>query len=147
MVKPTIVLLACLAATLFMTGVIAFVDRVHYPLFENVGIEGFREYHHEHTRRTTYVVIVPMIVELFTSAYLIFRTPDGISPALMWAGLALAVGTWGVTFFCSVPMHNRLAGGFDAAAHRTLVRTNAIRALFWTGHSGVLLVAVGKLLP
>src|SRR6478736_3760936 len=108
MYKPSLLLLACLASTLFMTGVIAFVDRVHYPLLENVGIEGFRKYHHEHTRRTTYVVIVPMIVELFTSAYLVFRTPKGVSPALMVAGLALAVGTWAVTFFCSVPMHNRL---------------------------------------
>lgn len=147
MLKPSLILLLCLASTLFMTGLIAFVDRVHYPLFEQVGIEGFRKYHAEHTRRTTYVVIVPMMVELLTSVWLVVRTPKGVSPALMLAGLVLAVATWGITAFCSVPMHNRLAMGFDARAHRTLVWTNTLRAVCWAGHSAVLLVAISGLLP
>jgi hypothetical protein len=147
MSQSSLILLLCLASTLFMTGVIAFVDRVHYPLFENVGIEGFRKYHREHTRRTTYVVIAPMVVELLASVWLVIRVPKGVSPALMVAGLALAVGTWGVTFLGSVPMHDRLANGFDTAAHRTLVRTNALRAICWAGHSAVLMVAMARLLP
>lgn len=145
--SSSLILLLCLASTLFMTGVIAFVDRVHYPLFENVGNDEFRKYHQEHTRRTTYVVIVPMTVELATSVWLVIRTPGGVSARLMVAGLALAAATWAVTFFCSVPMHNRLANGFDAGAHRTLVWTNGLRAACWVGHTLVLLVAVGRLLP
>lgn len=143
----SLILLLCLASTLFMTGLIVFVDRVHYPLFEHVGSDGFRKYHHEHTRRTAWVVIAPMTAELLTSVWLVVEPPDGVDRGLMAWGLALAVATWAITFGRSVPMHNRLAKGFDAGAHRTLVRTNTLRALCWAGHSAVMLSAVSRLLP
>jgi hypothetical protein len=37
-----------------------------------------------------------------------------------------------VTFFISVPFHNRLAQGFDYIAIDGLVRTNWLRTLAWT---------------
>jgi hypothetical protein len=57
------VLLANLAATLFMVGVIWFVQVVHYPLFSRVGSEKFSLYPKAHSRLTTYVVGPPMLVE------------------------------------------------------------------------------------
>jgi hypothetical protein len=56
------VLLAHLAATLFMIGVIWFVQVVHYPLFSRVGPEKFSLYSEAHSRLTTYVVGPPMLV-------------------------------------------------------------------------------------
>ena len=44
------VLLACLASTLYMTGVIVVVQVVHYPLFERVEATSFRRHHAEHAR-------------------------------------------------------------------------------------------------
>jgi hypothetical protein len=139
-------LLACLAATLFMTGVIWFVHVVHYPLFDRVGIEAFRRYHAEHTRTTTFVVLVPMVLELVTSGILVAQRPEGTEPWMAWLGMALAVTTWAVTFFLSVPEHGRLASGFDALSHRRLVSTNFFRALAWTGHSALLLVMTARAL-
>ncbi len=129
-----------------MTGLIWFVQVVHYPLFDRVEVEAFRRYHADHTRTTTYVVILPMVAELIASVYLVARRPDGVEPWMVWAGLACAVVSWGVTFFCSVPAHDRLAAGFEVEAHRWLVRTNAIRAASWTAHSAVLLLMTSRLI-
>lgn len=138
--------LTCLASTLFMTGLIWFVQVVHYPLFDRVEVQAFRRYHAEHMRTTTYVVILPMIAELVTSIYLVARRPDGIEPWMVWLGLGFAVVSWAVTTFCSVPSHNRLAMGFDGDAHRSLVRTNGIRVVSWSAHSLVLLLMTARLI-
>ena len=43
-----------------------------------------------------------------------------------------------------VPLHRRLQGGFDAAAHRRLVRTNWLRTAAWTLRAALALrLAVG----
>ena len=139
---PKLAFLACLTATLVMTGVIWFVHVVHYPLFGRVGADGFRAYHADHTRLTGRVVLVPMVVELLSSAWLAWDRPAWLAPGFARAGLALAALTWGITFFLSVPAHNHLAGGFDAGWHGRLVATNLARALAWTAHSAVLLAAL-----
>lgn len=143
---PKTIFLACLASTLYMTGVIWFVHLVHYPLFDRVGEEGFRRYHAAHTRSTTYVVLAPMVVELLASVYLVADRPGGVPPWMAWAGLAAALASWGVTFFLSVPAHDRLSGGFDADVHRRLVGTNAIRLVSWSAHSLILLAMAARML-
>jgi hypothetical protein len=81
------VLLANAAATLFLVGVTWFVQVVHYPLFSAVGPGEFRDYHLEHTRRTTYVVVVPMVIELLSSFALVAEPPAGRA-ALALSGAA-----------------------------------------------------------
>lgn len=132
-------LLACLASTLYMTGVIVVVQVVHYPLFERVETIAFPRYHAEHVRRMTPVVLLPMLVELVSSAWLAFRRPEGASPWLCWVGLAAALVTWAATGWLSVPLHNRLAREFEAGAHRALVRTNVVRTVAWSVHSATVL--------
>jgi hypothetical protein len=131
----TFALLACLASTLFMAGVIGVVQVVHYPLFDEVGREEFERYHAEHCRLMGYVVGLPMVVELFSSIFLVVSPPEGVSLAWPWAGLAMAIVSWGTTGFVSVPLHDKLARGFDAWAHRRLVATNWIRFLSWNAHA------------
>ena len=132
-------LLACLASTLYMTGVIVVVQVVHYPLFERVEASAFSRYHAEHVRLMTTVVFVPMLVELLSGAWLAFRSPGGSSPWLAWAGLAAAVVTWASTGWLSVPLHDRLSRGFDPGAQRALVRTNVVRTAAWVIHSLIVL--------
>ncbi len=137
-------LLTCLASTLFMTGLIWFVHVVHYPLFARVEAGAFRAYHADHSRTTTYVVILPMVLELLTAAWLVADRPAGTPPWLAWLGLGLAAASWAATFFLSVPAHGRLAIGFDAEVHRDLVRTNAVRVVTWTAHSAALLAMTAR---
>jgi hypothetical protein len=124
-----------LAATLYMTGLIWFVQLVHYPLLGRVGGEAFRRYHEQHRRRTGWAVGLPMLVELFTAVLILQRAPTG--PARL--GLALVALIWLSTLLLQIPCHRRLAGGFDAGEHRRLVRTNWIRVVGWSLRSGLVL--------
>jgi hypothetical protein len=50
----------------------------------------------------------------------------------LWIGIGLILAIWLSTFFLQVPLHERLAQGFDAETHRSLVNTNWIRTAAWT---------------
>ena len=139
-------LLINLATVLLMTGVIWFVQVVHYPLFAGVGEERFVAYQATHSRSTTFVVAPLMTVELATSGLLALDAPEGISSWTMWVGLGLTGVTWLATGLVSVPQHNRLAVAFDRDAWRRLVATNWIRTGAWTAHAILLLGVVAVLL-
>lgn len=136
-----------IAATLYLWGVIWTVQLAHYPLFARVGAAGWAAYHGAHTRQMTAVVLPAMVTELGTSGLLALARPAQLSPGLLWLGFALAVSTWAVTFFVSVPLHDALSRGFDQAAVSRLVATNWLRTAFWTCHVLVLLYQVWRLLP
>ncbi len=141
-----LILLANVAATLLMTGVIWMVQVVHYPLFALVGREQFPAYEYAHSASITLLVMPLMLVELGTAFLLALNPPPGLDRLTPWIGLGLAAATWGVTLFFSIPAHNTLSGGFDAAAHAALVSSNWLRTLAWTAHSGLVLYWLGRLL-
>ena len=130
-------LLVHAATTLFMVGVIWFVQIVHYPLFERIGENGFSAYERQHTRRTGWVLAMPMLVELATAIALAWR----LGGALALSGLFLLMIVWLCTWLWQVPAHRRLEGGFDAATHRRLVRTNWVRTIIWSAR-GILALAL-----
>ena len=127
------------AATLAMTGLIWFVQIVHYPLMGRVGVEAFTGYEDEHTRRTSWVVGPPMLIEAVTSLTIVFRPPTGVSAGEAWSGLALVAVIWISTATLQVPLHRRLAKGFEPSAHRSLVLTNWIRVLAWSLRAALVL--------
>ena len=141
-----VLVLANLAVTLYLVGLIWFVQMVHYPLFDGVGAGGFALYEARHARWTGVVVAPAMLVELATAVLLVWRRPAGIPRWAMPLGLAGVLALWGVTFGVSVPQHAVLAGGFDAEAHRVLVSTNWIRTALWTARGGLMLWVVGRLM-
>lgn len=130
-------LLAHTAATLAMWGVILVVQLVHYPLFRLVGEPSYAEYQAEHMRRITWVVAPLMTVELVTAGLLAWTPLPAVPGWQAWTGLALVFLIWGTTGLVQVPLHSRLTDGFDAAAHRRLVRTNWIRTGAWTLRAGL----------
>ena len=138
--------LACLAATLYMTGVIWTVQWVHYPLFFGVGKEGWEAYHAAHTARMTGVVLLPMTAELLTAGSLAFLPPSGMPRRSLLVGFLLTALTWAATGLIAIPLHNRLAAGFDADACQLLINTNWLRTLAWTGHALLLLELLRRLI-
>lgn len=120
------------AATLFMVGLIWFVQIVHYPLFAHVGRDGFAHYESVHSAWTTLVVGPPMLVELATAMALLFVVPARVPEPVLWLGVGLLGVIWLSTALLQVPMHGVLAQGFDADAHRRLVSTNWIRTVGWS---------------
>jgi hypothetical protein len=129
------------AATLYMTGVIWFVQIVHYPLFSRVGQPGFSEYEREHVRRTGRVVAGPMLAELSLAVAVVWV----VGGPLAWIGMALVSVIWMSTWLWQVPAHRRLDAGFDAAVHRRLARTNWVRTAAWTARSSIAVSMVARL--
>ncbi len=126
------VLLSHAAATLYMTGLIWFVQIVHYPLLGMVGNGEFTAYEQRHMTLTSWVVIPPMLAEVGTAALLLWYRPAGIPSFLLWTGVVLLVVIWLSTFLLQVPCHEKLASAFDPQVHRRLVSTNWIRTFAWT---------------
>lgn len=136
-----------LATTLLMTGIIWFVQVVHYPLFSRVGRDGFAVYESLHSAATTWVVAPLMIVELVTALLLCRWPPAALPLSCLWVGFALAVAIWLATFFLSVPQHTLLAAGFNEEAHHALVATNWIRTALWSVRALLLLYLVARQMP
>jgi uncharacterized membrane protein len=133
------VLLLNVASTLFMTGLIWFVQIVHYPLFNSVGAERFAAYEARHSNLTTYVVIVPMFVELITSIALLWQCPELIATWQLWLGFILVVVIWLSTAFLQVPQHTILSQGLNETAYGLLVSSNWLRTIAWTARSGLVM--------
>lgn len=133
------VLLANAASTLFMVGVIWFVQVVHYPLLARGAGPGFAGLAADHQRLTGYVVGPPMVVEAVTALALLAWPPDGVSEVQAGIGVALVALIWASTALRQVPRHRELARGFDAEAHRRLVAGNRLRTAAWTARGAVVI--------
>lgn len=120
-----------LVSTVFMVGLIVFVQAVHYPLMAGVGEERFVAYERAHTVRTGWVVVPPMVAELASSVWLAAAPPSPELRAVALAGLGLVGVVWISTGLLQAPAHGRLVHGFDAVVHRRLVVTNWIRTVAW----------------
>lgn len=141
-----LLLLANLAATGYMTGLIWFVQVVHYPLFNRVGEAGFARYEADHGRLTSLVVGPPMLIELATALALVVWRPTPLPAWWAWTGLALVGVIWLSTVFLQVPQHGALAHGFSEGPYRFLVSSNWVRTLAWSVRMALLLWAVHTLL-
>jgi hypothetical protein len=104
-----------------------------------VGRDGFPDYAKAHSRRITWVVAPPMLIEAATALLLALRPPELLEVWEARAGLALLLVVWISTALLQVPRHGQLAGGFKPGVHRTLVATNWIRTVAWTAR-GILLI-------
>ena len=126
------VLLVNAGATLYMMGLIWFVQVVHYPLFVGVGHDRFATYEAKHQRLTTLVVAPPMTIELVTGVMLVWLRPPGVGMSWAIIGVALIGVIWLSTALVQVPQHRALAGGFRARPHALLVGTNWVRTVAWS---------------
>ncbi len=136
-------LFATLLLTVFMTGVIWFVQMVHYPIFLKVTPSSFTEFHQAHTVWTGRVVMLPMILELIGATGLLWiRWESSLPNGLNYVAFGLLVAVWGITGLVSVPLHNRLAGGYDAVVIHQLIYSNWLRTAAWTLRSGILLYLI-----
>ncbi|MBX3441442.1 MAG: hypothetical protein KF774_03480 [Planctomyces sp.] len=133
---------AHLAATLYMAGVIWFVQLDHYPLLACVGRQDFVRYETSHRLRVTCVVAPAMLVEAFSAAALCHWPPRGVPGWLVWLGMGLVFVNWIATAALSVPAHDALSRGYCERTIGRLVRTNWVRTVAWTARAIVALALV-----
>lgn len=137
-----IALLAHIASTLYMTGLIWFVQVVHYPLHGHVGEENFQTYQTLHVNWTGYVVGPPMLIEMATTVYFLMNPMNGIPYRTFVVGAVVLALIWASTALFQVPFHNALVKAFQSDAHSKLVSSNWIRTIGWTVRGGLALYMI-----
>jgi len=135
----TTCLLINLFSTFFMTGLIWFVQIVHYPLFTKIGSRGFTQYAESHRHLTSLVVVPIMLLELIAAALLPLCIDTLSKRLLSWLALALLIGVWLATAILQVPLHEKLGNGYSDEDAEKLASTNWVRTILWTARSFVLL--------
>jgi len=143
-VSSLILSLHC-ASTLALLGLIWFVQVVHYPLFSSVGRESFVEYERLHQVRTTSVVAPLMAIEALSASLILFSDQTSADRTLAGFGWSLVLLIWLSTAFLQVPLHRRLAAGYDSQTAARLVKSNWVRTIAWTlrGFIALLLLPLG----
>ncbi len=131
-----------------MTGLIWFVQIVHYPLFADVGQAVFVAYARRHAILTGYVVGPPMSAELATALLALVPSlrPSFLSASTAVASASLVLLLWATTGALQVPLHTRLGQQRDLALILRLVRGNWIRTLLWSLRSLLLLNGLRRVL-
>jgi hypothetical protein len=122
---------------LFMTGVIWFVQIVHYPLFSSIDESDFLSFHREHTKKTTWIVGPPMMFELFSSVLALYFSVD-LPLLIRIISFSIVVLIFVSTAFIQVPIHDKLGSGKKSDLINKLVLTNWIRTFLWTLKSLIL---------
>jgi hypothetical protein len=128
--------LSNLAATLFLTGVVWFLQVVQFPLLLRAGGSNFVAYVKAQRKRNSLLMALPMLVELITGVWLLV-TP--LPHRDVFHGVVLLGFIWLVTLGSIVPLNSRLTRGYDESTIRVLIRDNWIRTICWTGRSGLMI--------
>lgn len=133
--RARLLLLTHIAATVFMTGVIWFVQIVHYPLLTFIGPAMFAAYERANIARTAAVVGPVMILEALTAILLIARRPAKVRKGEAWLGIVLLAIIWGSTALFQFPAHEALISGFDAELITKLTLSNWLRTALWSARA------------
>jgi hypothetical protein len=139
------ILISNLVTSCVMTGVIWFVQHVHYPLLAQVEMGQAVAVAEEHQRRTGHVVALPMAFEGLTTLALLAQQPAGVSWFLPWIGAILLAVALGCTVFLSVPLHAKMATNPDALVGAKLVATNWPRTIAWSLRAVVCVVMAAQM--
>ena len=129
-----------LVATVFMVGLIWFVQVVHYPLFNRISGDASIQYAAEHQRRTAWVVGLPMLVEGITTLWLFFDPINGRLLPLLGGLVLLKIHL--STIFLQIPLHKKLSQGYEREVVRKLVATNWVRTIGWTIRAAIAVAIV-----
>jgi len=120
------------AATWAMTGLIWFIQLVHYPAYRQVRPGDFASFQLRSPARTGMIVGPLMFTEIGTAAWLLWQQPAGVAPGWLWMGAALIAVCWASTVLLQVPIHLRLTLKRDDKTVERLIRTNWLRTIAWS---------------
>jgi hypothetical protein len=123
-----------LLSTLMLAGLIWTIQLLHYPLLLKVAPADFVAYEASHCTRIAWLVVPLMCTELVSSFALTAGNylSTGSFDSARGAGFGLVIIIWCSTAFIQVPLHQKLALGYDAATIRRLVATNWLRTIAWS---------------
>ena len=132
------------AATLAAVAYCSFqwtVQLVVYRMFAHVPAAAFPAYEAAHQRRVS-LVVGPLFAGLVLSTGTLAVRPGAVDVAVGAGAAAATVTLLALTAFGAVPLHRRLARGYDATDLRRLLRIDLARALVASAQSALLVAAL-----
>lgn len=118
-------LVLCLISSVYMCGVIWVIQLIHYPSFTSIVPDQFLQFHTQHTMAMGLIAGPVMVIELMVAMWLLTMKTDVFSVT----HLVLVIALWALTFLVSVPLHNKLAQGYDLQIITSLIKTNWPRTI------------------
>ena len=115
-------------------------------LHHKVPAKQFPEYQTLHMNWTSWVVIPPMVTELFTSIWLCYQPPEELNSQWLYALTGSLLLIWISTGLIQAPTHSKLRSHLDISLHRRLVTSNWIRTVLWSTRSVFLLILLSNAL-
>jgi len=125
-------------AALLMTGIIWFVQIVHYPLLLEISDEQFCRYVRRHQVLITWVVGPPMLLEVACAGGLLWTSPALLLEPAYAISFGLLLVIWLSTGLLQVPLHGKLCKVRDDRSVQRLIITNWVRTVAWTGRAALL---------
>lgn len=117
-----------LFSSLFMTGIIWFVQIIHYPLYKKIDRQSFLAYEQLHTRLAFYLIGPMMLAELVSTLIVAWLFTHTLTILL----LIMVVVMWLSTFMVQARIHRQLTKAYDETKLNRLIRTNWFRTIVWT---------------
>ncbi|MFZ1730776.1 MAG: hypothetical protein WBQ23_02715 [Bacteroidota bacterium] len=130
--------------TFAMTGIIWFVQIVHYPLMRKVGKGRFSRYAQMHFVLTAFVVGPLMFLEAAAVVFGLLHSTPWITTDAARLGAVLLLIIWVATFALHIPQHRKLEREFEAKAYRRLLFGNWVRCYAWSFRSIILVFSMLK---
>ena len=113
---------------IFLVSLIIITQLISYPLFLRVGRDEFLAYHKFYTKQISYVVTLPMMIELLLSIYVLTIDVNWLT----LINITLLSVVWLSTFIIQVPIHNSLSVEYSGELVSQLIKTNWLRTSIWT---------------
>jgi hypothetical protein len=133
-----LLLVAHLAVTWMLVGLIWTIQILTYPQFRRVSEDDFIRYHFAHCWRLGLLLAPLLAIEGLSAAALWYA---GHRESAFLASLVLMPVIWISTAVIQAPMHTRLMSGSDAELLRRLTLTNWVRTSAWTAR-GLLIASM-----
>ena len=125
--------------TFALTGIIWFVQIVHYPLMRKVGKGRFARYAQMHLVLTAFVVAPLMLLEAAAVLFGLLHPTPWITNDAARLGAVLLLIIWIATFALHLPSYRKLGQEFEARAYRRMLFGNWIRCYAWSFRSIILI--------
>ncbi|NNE98544.1 MAG: hypothetical protein HKN25_05935 [Pyrinomonadaceae bacterium] len=122
-------LIASLLVNFGLAVLIWTVQLVIYPSFFEVEAKRFADWHNTYTTRISFLVLPLMVLQV---VFFGLRLIEGGPQAITISQSVLVAFVWAMTFFASVPCHNRLSVKKDEIQIKRLVSTNWPRTAAWS---------------
>lgn len=131
------------AATWAMLGLSLYGHRVTYASLDRYARADYPATEAFLQARTAPLALPLMLAESGSAIVLLGAPPVGVPDWQVWLGAFLVAVCAASTAFLQVPLHKRLATGFEQSVHRQLVRTNRVRVVAWVVRGVLVAVMLG----